>query len=212
MFNFLFFAVSWVLMRWHSLFVALGLNPTGDVGWTLSIVFLVITVRGLLLRSVLRQAANQRKMRDLQPAIKQLTVTHKGDAMALQKKVLQLHRDQGVNPLAMFGSMIWQAPIFFGLSHVLRYDVHMFSALAPTIVLVVLASIALFTTQKLALAHRPAPENPLMAQATRAMPYLIPLGVVISSFVAPLGLLVYVCATNLWTCGQTYWLARTGRL
>jgi len=46
--NFLYTAISWVLLRWHDLFSAIGLSETGGAGWVLSIVFLVgIVVGGL---------------------------------------------------------------------------------------------------------------------------------------------------------------------
>ena len=36
--DFVYTAVSWVLLRWHQLFSAFGMDPAGGLTWTLSIV------------------------------------------------------------------------------------------------------------------------------------------------------------------------------
>ena len=41
MLNFLYIAVSWVLLRWHDLFTLMGLSQQSGIGWALSIIFLV---------------------------------------------------------------------------------------------------------------------------------------------------------------------------
>jgi len=48
--DFLYTAVSWVLLRWHALFSAIGLDSAGGLNWALSIIFLVVTARVLLFR------------------------------------------------------------------------------------------------------------------------------------------------------------------
>jgi YidC/Oxa1 family membrane protein insertase len=68
-FDFLYTAVSWVLLRWHQLFTAVGLDKDGGLNWALSIVFLVITARILLFRFFVKQVHYQRHMQLMQPKI-----------------------------------------------------------------------------------------------------------------------------------------------
>ena len=79
MFDFLYTAVSWVLLRWHQLFTAIGLDPKGGVNWTLSIIFLVVTARLLLFRLFVKQVHYQRHMQEMQPKMQELAEKHKGD-------------------------------------------------------------------------------------------------------------------------------------
>ena len=69
MLNFLYTPVSWVLLQWHHLFNAVGLDKNGGLNWTLSIVFLVITARLLLFRLFIKQVKYQRHMQVMQPEI-----------------------------------------------------------------------------------------------------------------------------------------------
>ena len=95
--NVLYTAVSWVLLRWHQLFTALGMDPKGGFTWALSIVFLVITARVLLFRFFIKQVHYTRQMQKLAPEIAKLKEKHKGDRQAQQQAMMQLQQDQGLN-------------------------------------------------------------------------------------------------------------------
>ena len=121
MFDFLYTAVSWVLLRWHQLFTAIGLDPKGGVNWTLSIIFLVVTARLLLFRLFIKQVHYQRHMQEMQPKMQALREKYKGDRAAQQREIMQLQQEQGFNPLAGCLPMLLQIPIFISLFHVLRH-------------------------------------------------------------------------------------------
>ena len=121
MLDFLYTAVSWVLLRWHSLFTAIGLDPAGGVNWALSIIFLVVTARVLLFRLFIKQVKYQRHMQEIQPKIQVLREKHKNDRAEMQRQMMQLQQEQGFNPLAGCLPMFLQIPIFISLFHVLRH-------------------------------------------------------------------------------------------
>ena len=121
MFNFLYTAVSWVLLQWHHLFSAIGLSKTSGLNWALSIVFLVITARLLLVRLFIKQVHYQRHMMVMQPKIKALQDKYKGDRAELQRQMMKLQQEEGFNPLAGCLPMFLQIPVFLGLFHVLRH-------------------------------------------------------------------------------------------
>lgn len=121
MLDFLYTAVSWVLLRWHQLFTAIGLDKDSGLNWSLSIVFLVITARLLLVRLFIKQVHYQRKMQEMQPKIKKLQEKHKGDRQTLQQEMMKLQQEEGFNPLSGCLPMVLQIPVFIGLFHVLRH-------------------------------------------------------------------------------------------
>jgi len=115
----LYTAVAWVLTRWHDL-LATVLDPAGGATWTLAIVLLVLTVRGLLLPVSLRQQASARAAQALQPEVAELRRRHGSDHAALAEAVQELQRERGVSPLAGCLPALVQLPVFLSLLHVLR--------------------------------------------------------------------------------------------
>ena len=119
--NVIYTAVSWVLLRWHQLLTACGMNYDGGLTWALSIVLLVITARLLMFRFFIKQVHYQRHMQELQPQIQKLKDKHKGDRQKLQQEMMALQQEQGLNVLAGCLPMFLQIPVFLGLFHVLRH-------------------------------------------------------------------------------------------
>ncbi|PZS20213.1 MAG: membrane protein insertase YidC [Pseudonocardiales bacterium] len=118
--DFLYTAVSWVLLRWHNLF-SLFIDKDSGLNWSLSIVFLVVTARILLFRVFLKQVNYQRHMQEMQPKIQALRKKHKDDKAEMQRQMMKLQQEQGFNPLSGCLPMFLQIPIFIGLYHVLRH-------------------------------------------------------------------------------------------
>lgn len=121
MLNFLYVAVSWVLLRWHQLFSAIGFDPDGGLTWALSVVFLVITARLLLFRMFVKQVHYQRNMQKMQPKIQKLREKYKNDRAELNRQMMKFQQEEGFNPLAGCLPMFLQIPVFLGLYHVLRH-------------------------------------------------------------------------------------------
>lgn len=121
MLDFLYTAVSWVLLRWHQLFTAIGLAPTGGLNWALSIIFLVVTARLLLFRLFVKQVHYQRHMQEMQPKIQALREKYKNDRAEMQRQMMALQQEQGFNPLSGCLPMFLQFPVFISLFHVLRH-------------------------------------------------------------------------------------------
>jgi YidC/Oxa1 family membrane protein insertase len=121
--DFIYTAISWILLRWHDLWDNLlpdgrGLGTNWD--WILSIVFLVITIRVILFPVFVKQIKSQRAMQALQPKVKELQAKHKGDRETMQKELMELYKKEKANPLMGCLPMFLQIPVFLGLFHVLR--------------------------------------------------------------------------------------------
>ncbi|HEX5596374.1 MAG TPA: membrane protein insertase YidC, partial [Micromonosporaceae bacterium] len=122
--DWIYWAISWILLRWHSLWDAVGVPVEAVLGtnwaWILAIIFLVITVRVILFPVFVKQIKSQRAMQTLQPQVKALQEKHKGDRETLQKEMMELYRKEKANPLMGCLPMFLQIPVFLGLFHVLR--------------------------------------------------------------------------------------------
>ena len=123
--NFLYTAVSWVLLRWHALFTWMGLSAGGGLNWALSIIFLVVTARVLLFRMFIKQVHYQRHMQEMQPKIQALREKYKNDRPEMQRQMMALQQEQGFNPLAGCLPMFLQIPIFISLYHTLKHLVEL---------------------------------------------------------------------------------------
>ncbi|WP_405428750.1 membrane protein insertase YidC [Micromonospora sp. NBC_00617] len=122
--DWIYYAISWILLTWHSAWDAIGVPVDAVIGtnfaWILAIVFLVVSVRVILFPVFVKQIKSQRAMQALQPKVKELQEKHKGDRETLQKEMMELYRKEKANPLMGCLPMFLQIPVFLGLFHVLR--------------------------------------------------------------------------------------------
>jgi YidC/Oxa1 family membrane protein insertase len=122
--DWIYWAISWILLTWHTVWDAVGVPVTAVLGtnwaWILAIIFLVVTVRVILFPIFVKQIKSQRAMQALQPKVKELQEKHKGDRETLQREMMELYRKEKANPLMGCLPMFLQIPVFFGLFHVLR--------------------------------------------------------------------------------------------
>ncbi|MDF2977251.1 MAG: yidC [Actinomycetospora sp.] len=119
MLNFIYYPVSAIMWFWHEVFGFL-LGPANGFGWALSVIFLVFTLRALLIKPFISQVRSMRKMQEFQPQIKKLQEKYKNDRTKLAEEMQKLQKEHGVNPLGGCLPLLVQLPVFIGLFHVLR--------------------------------------------------------------------------------------------
>lgn len=112
-------AVSAVLRGWHQLF-GLVLGPSSGAAWALSVVFLVLTLRALLIRPTLAQVRSGRVLRALAPQIAELRRRHADDPVRLARETATLQKANGVSVWRTLLPAVAQLPVFLGLLHVLQ--------------------------------------------------------------------------------------------
>ena len=115
----LYEAVAWVIMRLHALFGAI-FGPSSGWAWALTIIFLVIIMRLLLVPLFIKQMHATRKMTALAPQVAELKKKYKNDRQKLNEETMKLYRENGANPLAGCLPVVAQLPVFFALFGVLR--------------------------------------------------------------------------------------------
>ncbi|TQM14345.1 membrane protein insertase YidC [Pseudonocardia kunmingensis] len=115
-----YYAVSGVMWCWHQLF-GLLLGPASGAAWALSVVFLVLTLRALLVRPFLAQVRSGRAMRALAPQLAQLRTRHADDPARLLQETRALQQSHGVSAAGTILPALLQVPVFVGLLHVLTH-------------------------------------------------------------------------------------------
>ncbi|WP_229399069.1 membrane protein insertase YidC [Micromonospora okii] len=255
--DWIYYAISWILLTWHSAWDAIGVPVGAALGtnwaWILAIVFLVVTVRVVLFPVFVKQIKSQRAMQALQPKVKELQEKHKGDRETLQKEMMELYRKEKANPLMGCLPMFLQIPVFLGLFHVLRrldpaklnktlygWTVEQFdSASSATLftapiagkfgstaeelarlgangttvkviagILVLVMMGTTYLTSRQMILKTGWAEDPQQRMVQRLMLYGIPLSLLISGAIFPIGVIIYWVTNNLFTLGQQQWVLR----
>jgi len=85
----------------------------------ISIILLTLTVSLLLFPLTLKQTKSMRAMQEIQPEVKRLQKEFKGEKEELNKHLMALYSERGVNPAAGCLPLLIQMPIWFALYRVL---------------------------------------------------------------------------------------------
>ncbi|MBF0672236.1 MAG: membrane protein insertase YidC [Salinibacterium sp.] len=122
-------AIEAILVAFHTLLSAIGLDPDDGVTWVLAIVGLVLVVRALLIPLFVRQIKSQRRMLEVSPQLKKIQDKYRGkkdqfSREAMSRETMELYKKTGTNPLSSCLPLLIQMPIFFGLFSVLQNAQH----------------------------------------------------------------------------------------
>lgn len=112
----LYWAVSWIVVSFHSLY---SLFLSSGWAWALSIISLTIVIRTALIPLFVRQIRSSRNMQLLGPKLKELQDKYGHDRERLGQETMKLYKDEGVNPMASCMPLLLQMPIFIALYQVL---------------------------------------------------------------------------------------------
>ena len=85
----------------------------------IAIILLTVSVSLLLFPLTLKQTKSMKGMQEIQPAVKRLQKEYKEDREELNKRLMELYKEKGVNPAAGCLPMLVQMPIWFALYRVL---------------------------------------------------------------------------------------------
>ena len=119
MFDVFLYPVSAILWFWHTFFGAL-LSPDSGFAWVLAIVFLVFTLRTLLIRPALSALRAGRRTQRLAPELRLIKEKHGKDRQRMTREIQKLHADNGSSPFGGCLPALVQLPVFFSLFWVLR--------------------------------------------------------------------------------------------
>jgi YidC/Oxa1 family membrane protein insertase len=93
---------------------------SGNYGW--AIILFTIVVRIVLFPLMRKQYYSMAKMQRLAPRLQQLQQRYKQDRELLQKKMMELYRKEGINPLSGCLPLLIQLPILYVLWQAILYS------------------------------------------------------------------------------------------
>ncbi|KIQ64094.1 protein translocase component YidC [Kitasatospora griseola] len=114
----LYYAVSWIIVQFHSLFSHV-FDPDGGWAWGLSIVMMVVVIRICLIPLFVKQIKATRAMQAIQPKMKAIQERYKNDKQRQSEEMMKLYKEAGTNPFSSCLPIIVQAPFFTALYGVL---------------------------------------------------------------------------------------------
>ena len=117
--NPLFDAVAWVIMRIHAV-LSVPFGASSGWAWGLSIVFLVMFMRLLMVPLFVKQVNAQRKMQAHMPQLQEIRKRYKNDKQRLNEETMKFYKENGINPLGGCLPLAAQLPVFWALFNVLR--------------------------------------------------------------------------------------------
>lgn len=192
----------WLLAKIHAV--------VGNWGW--AIILLTIIVKACLYPLSAKSYRSMAKMKELAPKMKELQEKYADDRMKLQQGMMQLYRDEKVNPVGGCLPILIQMPIFMGLYWTLLESVELRQApfigwitdLSAIDHWFILPAILLVTTYVQTLLN-PPPTDPMQAKMAKIMP--LAFGVMFFFF--PVGLVLYYLVNNLLTILQQWYVNKT---
>lgn len=194
-----------------------------------AIILLTVIVRGLMFPVAQKQFASMAAMKAVQPKMKEIQERFKDDKQRQQQEIMQLYKDEKVNPLAGCLPLVLQIPIFFALYKVLVLAIEMrhepfilwikdLSAPDPAHILNLFGmlpydvpagflaigplAVLLGITMFLTFKLNPSAMDPVQQQMFSIMPWILMF--VMAPFAA--GLLLYWVTSNLLTLAQQSYL------
>ncbi|WP_349437057.1 membrane protein insertase YidC [Pararhizobium sp. A13] len=90
-----------------------------------AILLTTIVVKALFFPLASKQYASMANMKKVQPKMEELKKKHGDDRMALQQAMMQLYKDEKINPIAGCWPILFQIPVFFALYKVIYVTIEM---------------------------------------------------------------------------------------
>jgi YidC/Oxa1 family membrane protein insertase len=194
--------IAKILLRLLKFFYKIG----KDYG--LAIILLSISVKLILTPLTYTSFKSMRAMQRLQPEMNALKEKYKDNPQKMNKEVMKLYREKGVNPLGGCLPLFLQFPIFIALYRVLWNTIELRGTAvpwlwiddltSPAIHLVIVMGLTMFLQQKM------STPDPRQGKAMMMMPILFTF--IFLSF--PAGLVLYWLMYNILSIGEQYFIHR----
>ncbi|MBK2126268.1 membrane protein insertase YidC [Fangia hongkongensis] len=193
------------------IFWLMGIIHSVVANWGLSIILVTVLIKILFYPLSAKSYRSMAKMRMLQPRMKKLQEIYKGDRQKLGRKMMEMYKEEKVNPASGCLPILIQIPVFIALYWVLLESVqlrqapfifwiHDLASKDPYFVLPILMGISMFVQQKIS----PTSADPTQAKIMMFMPVIFT--VFFASF--PAGLVLYWLTNNCISILQQWYITR----
>ena len=193
--------IFWCLEKFHKL--------TGNWGW--SIILVTLMLKLLFYNLSAAGYRSMARMRRVQPKMLTIKERYKNDRTRMNKAMMDLYKQEKINPLGGCFPIAIQIPVFISLYWVLLESVELrqtgfifwindLSAPDPYFVLPVVMGVTMFVQQRL----NPAPMDPVQQKVMMMLPFIF---TVFFAFF-PSGLVLYWVVNNILSIAQQWMIAR----
>lgn len=191
-----------ILMTWIH-------NILGNWGWT--IVALTVLIKAAFYPLSAASYRSMAKMKQVAPRLQALKEKYGDDRQKLNTAMMEMYRNEKINPLGGCLPILIQIPVFISLYWVLLASVEMrgapwvlwvddLSAQDPLYILPIIMMATMFLQMKL----NPTPPDPMQAKAMMIMPLVFG-GFM---FFFPAGLVLYWVVNNILSIAQQWYITR----
>jgi YidC/Oxa1 family membrane protein insertase len=189
--------IFWLLEKIHS-YVA---------NWGWAIVILTFIIKLIFFPLSAASYKSMARMKEVQPRLMNLREQFKGDPQKLNRAMMDLYKQEKINPLGGCLPVLVQIPVFIALYWVLLSSVEMrnapwilwikdLSVPDPYFILPIIMAISMFVQTKL----NPTPPDPLQAKIMLWMPIIFS----VMFFFFPAGLVLYWVVNNILSIAQQW--------
>ena len=175
--------------------------------WGWSIILLTILIKLVFFPLSAASYKSMARMKEVQPRLMVMRDQFKGDPQKLNKAMMEMYRNEKINPLGGCLPVLIQIPVFISLYWVLLSSVEMrnapwigwiqdLSVPDPYYILPVIMAASMFVQTKL----NPTPPDPIQAKVMMYMPLIFS----VMFFFFPAGLVLYWVVNNLLSIAQQW--------
>ena len=179
--------------------------------WGWSIIVLTLCIKLAFFHLSAASYKSMAKMRKVQPRIMQIRDRHQGDRQRMNQAMMELYKEEKINPLGGCLPIVVQIPVFIALYWVLLESVELrqapfmfwlddLSVHDPFFVLPILMGITMIVQQRL----NPPPPDPMQARIMMALPFVF----TFLFLFFPSGLVLYWFVNNLLSIAQQWVITR----
>ena len=172
---------------------------------------LTLTVKAALFRLATASYRSMAHMKRVQPRIVAMRERFGNDRQRLNQAMMELYKEEKINPLGGCLPVVLQIPVFLSLYWVLLESVELrqapfigwirdLSAYDPYFVMPVLMGISMFVQQKM----NPAPPDPMQAKIMQVLPIVF----TVFFIFFPAGLVLYWLGNNVLSIAQQWVITR----
>jgi YidC/Oxa1 family membrane protein insertase len=195
--------VRWLLVTMHQ-----------TLGLTYGVVLILfgIMIKGLTWPLQAKAMRSSMKMQELQPVLKDLQQRYSNDPAVLNREMMALYKEKGVNPLGGCLPMLIPMPVLLALFVVFQYSIELrgtpflwltdLSAHDPLFLIPLIMGVSMFAVSKIG--QKGLPPNPQMQMMVYVMPVMMT--VLFARF--PAGLNLYYAVQNLAGLPQQWMLTQ----
>ena len=193
--------IFWLLEQIHS-YVA---------NWGWAIVILTLIIKLIFFPLSAASYKSMARMKEVQPRLMNLREQFKGDPQKLNRAMMDLYKQEKINPLGGCLPVVVQIPVFIALYWVLLSSVEMrnapwilwikdLSVPDPYFILPIIMAVSMFVQTRL----NPTPPDPLQAKIMLWMPIIFS----VMFFFFPAGLVLYWVVNNILSIAQQWQINR----